>query len=119
MRVLRLSTAISLSLIPALLFAATDLTGTWRGEMANGAGQSVLHLTNDKRAIGGSMIGRDGKEDSISDGKLDGDNISFSVASEWEGRPVKLRVTGKVSGEQMQLHIAADNGYWATDATVK
>lgn len=119
MKVSRSVVGLAVLLVPALLFAATDLTGTWSGPMANGAGQSVFHLTNDKAAIGGTMVGQSGKEYPISDGKLDGDNISFSVAFEWQGMPVKLLVTGKVSGEQMQLHIAADNGYWATDATVK
>jgi hypothetical protein len=32
---------------------------------------------------------------------------------------VTLIVTGKVSGEDMQVHIATDNGYWSTDAALK
>ena len=112
-----LPVALMLTFATAVL-AATDLTGTWRGKMDAG-GEAVLHIKADDKAIGGTMLGADGKDHPISDGKLDGDSISFTVATEWQGMPVKLIVTGKVSGEQMQLHIAADNGYWATDATVK
>jgi len=43
----------------------------------------------------------------------------MKVASQWQGQPVTLIVTGRVSGDDMQVHIAADNGYWATDAALK
>ncbi len=119
MRLARQILLISVLLLPAILLAAPTVAGTWRGQMANDAGPIAFHLTNDAATVGGGMLGRDGKEFPISDGKLDAENISFSVAFEWQGMPVKLLVTGKVSGEQMQLHIAADNGYWATDAAVK
>lgn len=114
----RVATATLMFVLPALVLAATNLTGTWQGKMDAG-GDAVFHIKADDKTIGGTMLGADGKEHPISDAKLDGDNISFNVASEWQGMPVKLIVTGKVSGDQMQLHIAADNGYWATDATVK
>ncbi|HEX7892993.1 MAG TPA: hypothetical protein VF447_02305 [Terriglobales bacterium] len=99
-------------------FAATDLSGTWSGPMSQG-GEAVFHLKSDAKGLGGSMVGADGKDYPISAAKLDGENISMTVDSQWQGTPVKLMVTGKVSGEQMQLHIASDNGYWQTDATVK
>ena len=103
-------------IVPASLFAA-DVTGKWKGPMQSG-GVALLSLKSDKDAVSGTMLGADGKEYPAT-GKLDGDNISLTVASEWQGQPVNLIVTGKVSGEQMQLHIVSDNGYWSTDANVK
>jgi hypothetical protein len=73
-------------------------------------------LKSDDNTVTGTMLGIDGKEKPIVDGKLDGDNISLTVATEWQGNPMKLFVKGKISGEQMQINIAADNGYWSTDA---
>jgi hypothetical protein len=104
-------------LIPSLVFGA-DLTGKWAGPMQTG-GDAVFNLKFDNNAITGTMLGADGKEHPIVEGKVDADNISFTVNSEWQGNPVKLLVKGKVSGDQMQLNIATDNGYWSTDATVK
>jgi hypothetical protein len=101
---------------PAILFAA-DLTGKWSGPMQDG--QAVFTLKSDNNAISGTMLGIDGKEYPITEGKLEGENISFTVNSQWQGSPVKLFVKGTVSGEQMKVNIAADNGYWSTDATVK
>jgi hypothetical protein len=98
--------------------AATDLSGTWRGKMDTG-GEAVFNLKAADKSIGGTMKGADGKDYPISEGKLDGDKISLTVDSEWQGMAVKLLVTGTVSAEEMKLHIASDNGYWQTDATVK
>jgi hypothetical protein len=103
-------------LLPTVLFAM-DLTGKWSGPMQDG--QAVFTLKFDNNLITGTMLGIDGKEYPITEGKLEGENISFTVNSRWQGSPVKLFVKGTVSGEQMKLNIAADNGYWSTDATVK
>ncbi len=117
MRVSRgLVTLFLVLMFSSLLFAA-DITGKWSGPMQDG--QAVFTLKSDNNAITGTMLGIDGKEYPIIEGKLDGENISFIVASQWQGNPVKLLVKGTVSGEQMKLNIASDNGYWSTDATVK
>ena len=103
-------------LLPTALFAA-DLTGTWKGAMQSG-GEAVFELKVDKGVVTGSMLGEGGKKYAVT-GKLDGENISLSVASEWQGQPVTLLVTGKVAGDDLPVHIAADNGYWSTDAALK
>jgi len=82
-------------------------------------GNSVFELKSAKDLVTGNMLGQDDKPFPVSDGKLDGETLSMKVAFEWQGQPVTLIVTGKVSGEEMQLHIATDNGYWSTDATLK
>jgi len=119
MRISRWTLTLLLALLlPSFLFGA-DVTGKWRGPMQSGDGEAVLTLKSDNNTVTGTMLGIDGKEKPIIDGKLDGENISLTVATEWQGSPMKLFVKGKVSGEQMQINIAADNGFWSTDATVK
>jgi hypothetical protein len=119
MRISRWTSTLFLALLlPSLLFGA-DVTGKWKGPMQTGDGEAVLTLKCDNNVVTGTMLGIDGKEKPIIDGKLEGDNISLTVATEWQGNPMKLFVKGKVSGDQMQINIAADNGYWSTDATVK
>ncbi len=94
-------------LVPASLFAA-DVTGKWHGPMQSG-GEAVFDLKLDKGTISGTMLGYDGKPRPVSEGKLDGDTISLKIATDWQGQPVTLIVTGKVSGDEMQIHIASDN----------
>ena len=108
---------LSMILISSSLFAA-EVTGKWTGPMQSG-GNAVFDLKSEKGAITGNMIGYDGKPYPVSDGRLDGENLSMKVAFEWQGQPVTLIVTGKVAGEDMQVHIAADNGYWSTDVALK
>jgi hypothetical protein len=104
-------------LLSTFVFAA-DVTGRWKGPMQSG-GDAVFDLKSDKGTISGTMLGYDGKPRPVSEGKLDGDAISMKIATDWQGQPITLIVTGKVSGDEMQLHIASDNGYWSTDAAVK
>jgi hypothetical protein len=103
-------------LIPTVLFAA-DLSGTWTGPIQSG-GDAVFELKADKGEITGKMLGRDGKPYPVT-GKLDGDAVSMTVAFAWQSQPVTLLVTGKIVGDDMQVHIATDNGYWSTDAALK
>jgi hypothetical protein len=112
-----LSVPLALVLLSTSLFAA-EITGKWKGPMQSG-GDALFDLKSEKGAVTGNMIGYDGKPYPVSDGKLDGENLSMKVAFEWQGQPVTLLVTGKVSGDDMQVHIATDNGYWSTDAALK
>ena len=119
MRVSRLIAPLLVTACVVSAMAATDLSGTWRGPM-DGGGVALFHLKTTDKSIGGTMVGPDGKDYPISEGKLDGDKVSFTVDSQWQGMPVKLLVTGTVSStDEMKVHIASDNGYWQTDATVK
>lgn len=118
MRIARRSAVLlAATLLSTTLFAA-EITGKWKGPMQSG-GDAVFDLKSEKGTVTGNMLGYDGKPYPVSEGKLDAENISMKVAFEWQGQPVTLIVTGKVSGEDMQLHIATDNGYWSTDAALK
>jgi hypothetical protein len=106
-----------LGLFSSLLFA-TDINGKWTGESDQGPSFTFTFQTGNNK-LTGTMLSMEGKELPIADGKLDGDNLSFSVASEWQGQPIKLVATGKVIGDQIQLHIGTDDGSWGTDAALK
>lgn len=100
----------------ALLVAAADLTGKWKG--AFGERETVLTLKSDGDAISGTMLGAEGKEHALK-GKLDGTRITFTVDSEWQGNPVKLVASGTVEGDEMKLNIGTEDGSWGTELNVK
>ena len=118
MRIARRSILLSVAMLISTSLFAAEVTGKWKGPMQSG-GDAVFDLKSEKGVVTGNMLGYDGKPYPVSDGKIDGENVSMKVAFEWQGQPVTLLVTGKVSGDDMQLHIAADNGYWSTDAALK
>ncbi len=100
------------------LFAA-DVTGKWMGQMGESGREVVFQLKTDGNQVSGTMSGPGGEPRPITKGKLDGDNISLTIASEWQGNPVTLLVRGKVAGDQMKLVVESEDGGWSTDLIVK
>lgn len=104
--------------LAAVLFGA-NVSGTWKSSAGDNGRQFVFTLKSEGNSVTGTMLGMNGKQQPISDGKLDGENISFTVASEWQGQPVTLAVKGKVTGDQMRVSIGTQDGSWGTDADLK
>ena len=119
MRISRFAIA-GLVLIGALttVLLAADISGQWTGTSDQGPDFTfTFKLDNNK--LSGTMLSTEGKELPIQDAKLEGDDLSFSVNSEWQGNPIKLDMKGKVTGDEIQLRIDTDNGSWGTDVTLK
>ena len=118
------ATSISVLLLLALLSSAAnalaaDVTGKWKGPMEGSGADVVLDLKTDGGSVTGTMSDSEGKPRPITKGSLDGDKISLTVASEYQGNPITLLVTGTVSGDTMNLKIQTEDGAWGTDAVVK
>jgi len=94
-------------LLLALSFvcAAADVTGKWVAQVPGRDGQT-RETTFDFKPVGdkltGTMSGR-GEPANIAEGKIDGDNISFSVIREFGGNSVKMNFTGTVSGDEIKM----------------
>jgi hypothetical protein len=78
----------------------------------------AFQLKSEGSNITGSMAGPNGEGRPIK-GELKGDDISLTIASEWEGQPVKLLVKGKVSGSDMKVTMQTEGGEWSTDLALK
>jgi hypothetical protein len=99
--------------VTSVLLAA-DISGKWAGKSEQGP-DWVFNFKADGNKVTGTMQGADGKERPINDGKLEGDALSFSVDSEWQGQAIKLVMKGKVSGEKIELRVDTEDGAWGTD----
>jgi len=99
--------------VTSVLLAA-DISGKWAGKGEQGP-QWVFNFKVDGSKVTGTMQGSDGKERAINDGKLEGDALSFSVDSEWQGQAIKLMMKGKVSGAEINLRVDTEDGSWGTD----
>ena len=100
------------------LLRAADVTGKWSAQ--SDAGPSwVFNLKSDGDKVTGTMQGNDGKDRAVKEGKLEGNDISFSVDSEYQGSPITLVFKGKVSGDEMQLRVDTKDGSWGTDLVAK
>ncbi len=102
----------------ATVLVAAFISGKWTGKAEEGP-EWVFNFKSQDNKLTGTMVGADGKERPIEDGKLDLDTLSFSVKSEWQGTAIKLVMKGKVSSDQIELRVDTDDGAWGTDLILK
>ena len=102
-----------------LPLSATELAGKWKGQMESGDRDVVLDLKTDGAKVSGTMSDANGNPRQITEGELKGEDISLTIASEWQGEPVKLLAKGKVQGDQMKLTLSSEGGEWSTEVALK
>ena len=73
-----------------------------------------MNLKVDGSKLTGTVGGPMGDTD-ISDGKVDGDTITFSVVREFNGNQMKMNYTGKVTGDEIAFKVARDGGEGRTN----
>ena len=112
----RIVALLGLLALPAF---AADLTGKWKGQITDPNQEVVFQLKSEGNKITGSMAGADGQARPITKGELKGDDLSLTVASEWEGQPITLLVKGKMSGTDLKVTISTESGEWSSDALLK
>ncbi|HXK07780.1 MAG TPA: hypothetical protein VMS37_35630 [Verrucomicrobiae bacterium] len=95
----------------AAAFAA-DVTGTWTGQMngPDGGMTIAFHFKQDGSRLTGSVDGPGGEPMQITDGKVDGDKISFAVVFDGGGGGMKILHEGTVKGDEITLNIKMDGG---------
>ena len=91
-------------LLAAPIFAA-DIDGKWTGSIDADGGpmQLVYNFKADGASLTGSTIGPDGMEVKLSDGKIDGNNISFNLKLDFGGQSITMAGKGVLSGSDLKL----------------
>lgn len=104
MKIRLLLLACAAMVLSSVTMFAADVDGKWTAEMQgrNGTITQTFTFKADRNSLTGTVSGRGG-ETQISDGKIDGDTISFSVTREFNGNSMKMNYTGKVSGDTIQF----------------
>ena len=108
-----------LSLAAVATVWAADISGKWKGQMGESGREVVFQLRHEGTKVGGTMTSASGEPRPITQGELKGEDVSLTVASEWQGNPVKLLVKGKVAGNEMKLTVQSEGGDWSTDLVLK
>jgi hypothetical protein len=91
-------------LLLAVSALAADVDGKWTGTIStpNGDFPQTFTFKADGAKLSGSLEFMPGMAIPIADGKVDGNNISFSVTLDF-GMPFTLTYTGVVSGNELKL----------------
>jgi hypothetical protein len=89
----------------AIAALAADISGNWKGTAEGPQGalaRSFVFKVDGTKLTGETTSEMLGKS-TIADGKVDGDNISFSITASMGGNELKLNYKGKVTGDEIQL----------------
>ena len=121
------------TLLLALAFGAfaADVSGKWTGQVQgrNGAQDVTVTLKADGAKLTGTVLGGGGgrggggapQAREISDGKVDGANISFTVKVENNGQTRVTNYTGTLSGDELKMKQTREgqNGPQSSEFTLK
>jgi len=97
----------------ALTAMAADVTGKWVAQVPGRDGQTrevVYNLKADGGSLTGTMSGPQGAEIPISEGKVDGDKIAFSVKLEFNNTSMVRSYTGVVTGDEIKMKSQTQRG---------
>lgn len=101
-----------LSCLLAVAAFAADVSGKWTAEMPGRGGNtttSTFTFKADGSDLTGTIAGARG-ETQITNGKVEGDNISFDVVREFNGNSVTLHYTGTISGDEIKFKMERQGG---------
>ena len=101
--------------------AAADISGTWKGtaETPNGTIERTFVFKVDGTKLTGESTSQLTGKSEIVDGKVEGDNISFTMMVKIQDTDIKLNYKGKVSGDQIKLNAEAPDQGFSVEYTVK
>jgi hypothetical protein len=104
---------VTIALVLAFSLLAADVTGKWVAEQPGRNGgpprQTTFDLKADGAKLTGTMTGGMGRGGAapaaieISDGKIDGNNVSFTVKRETPNGAMETKYTGTISGDELTL----------------
>jgi hypothetical protein len=115
---------LALMAVCSLAALASDASGTWKAtvETPNGAMENTFTLKVDGDKLTGTITMGQFGEAPISEGKVDGDNVSFLVVREFNGNQFRINYKGKVAGDEMKLSgevVGMDRTFEMTATRVK
>jgi hypothetical protein len=105
----------------ALTASAADVAGTWKSslETPNGNFESTYVFKVDGDKVTGTVATAQMGESAISDGKLDGDKLSFAVKRNGPNGELVITYKGTVTGDELKMTISIPAMDRTFDVTAK
>ncbi|HEV3275707.1 MAG TPA: hypothetical protein VG860_02730 [Terriglobia bacterium] len=113
--------SIALLTLGAVTASAADISGTWKGTAQTPAGpveRTFTFKVDGNKLTGDTTSDMFGKS-TIEDGKIDGDNISFSITVSFQGNDGKISYKGKVEGDTIKFTVEIPGVDQTVDYTAK
>jgi hypothetical protein len=104
--------SLALTLIVATVAWANGVDGKWTAQVPGRQGntqETTFNFKAEGDKLTGTISGRQG-DTPIADGKISGDEISFTVTRERQGATIKQLFKGKVAGDEIKFTRATEGG---------
>jgi|SRR5215510_959628 len=105
--------SICLVMMAFAVVSAADVSGKWTAQVPGGRDGQLQETTFTLKVEGdkltGTVSGRQG-DTPIADGKISGDDISFTVTRERQGNTIKQVYKGKVAGDEIKFTRSTEGG---------
>jgi hypothetical protein len=91
---------------------AGELSGRWTAEVEGRHGGTMaitMDLKEEDGLVTGTVRGSRGEEP-ISSGSIDGDSISFSVVTEFDGYQLRQHYRGTIEGDVIHFSLTVEDG---------
>jgi hypothetical protein len=101
----RIIASVLFVLVIGITAYAADVDGAWAGSVQGPGGEFPVSFTfkADGAKLTGTTTGFDGMPIPIQDGKVDGNNITFTVTFDFGGMPLMLSYKGVVATDQIKM----------------
>lgn len=109
---MRTARLIGAACLATMALWAADISGKWTADVQGRNGNTMTVTMNfkaDGDKLTGTVGGRMGDTE-ISDGKVDGDTVSFSVVREFNDRKFTQNYKGKLDGDTIHFTITMEGG---------
>ena len=112
---------VALMALFAFAASAADISGNWKAtaEGPDGSMERTFVFKQDGNKLTGettsSMMGKS----TITDGKVDGDTVTFTITGKFQDNEMKLNYKGKVSGNEIKFTVESPAGGQAIEWTAK
>jgi hypothetical protein len=97
----------------AIAAYAADVTGKWTAEVPGRSGNmqtNTIVLKQDGTKVTGTLDGGRGGPVEITNGKVEGDTVSFTVVRNFNGNEIKQNFKGTVSGSEIKFTRTMEGG---------
>jgi hypothetical protein len=105
----------------AFTASAADISGNWKGtaETPNGMIERTFVFKVDGHKLTGETTSNTLGKSAIEDGKVDGDDVSFSLTVKMQGSEAKVSYKGKVDGDTIKFTVEVQGFGQTLEMTAK
>jgi hypothetical protein len=102
-----MKTLMGLVLLLVPMLAAADISGKWKGtaEGPNGPIERTFVFKQDGTKLTGETNSEFTGQSTIDNGKVEGDDVTFSIVAKFQDNELKLNYKGKISGDEITFNV--------------